>query len=387
MDPLIRSRLREELRDVAVTHHWGDLLRQHGTPLLILDPARAATQYRLLQAHLPEVDLHYAIKSMPHPAVINAVAACGGSFDVASAGEVDHVRSPGISMSRCIYTHPVKKPRDIDHAYQAGIRRFVVDNPGEAHKFRGRPPDIEILVRLAFANPGAKSDLSVKFGVDVSEAEQLVKDVLATGVRFIGFSFHVGSQSASIQPFRTALAATSDVIDQVEAAVGVRVQVLDIGGGFPVTYRDPMPSIAEVGAVVREILGTRTRRLRILAEPGRFIAAACGTLLTSVVGTAIRNGATWHYLDDGLYGSYSNVLTEDVHPPLLALAEIAGSATVAEPVVLAGPTCDSVDVIARDYPMPVLRVGDVVVSPMMGAYTTVTASGFNGITPTPVVVV
>lgn len=169
--------------------------------------------------------------------------------------------------------------------------------------------------------------------------------------------------------------------------MGVRVQVLDIGGGFPVTYRDPMPSIAEVGAVVREILGPGPADCVSWPRPGRFIAASSGTLLTSVVGTAIRSGATWHYLDDGLYGSYSNVLTEDVHPPLLALDEIIGSATVAEPVVLAGPTCDSVDVIAQDYLMPVLRVGDVVVSPMMGAYTTVTACGFNGIDPTPVIVV
>lgn len=387
MDPLIRSRLREELKEVAEAHRWADLLRQYGTPLLVLDPTRAAAQYRILQAQLPGVELHYAVKTMPHPAVINAVADCGGSFDVASAGEVDHVRSLGVSMSRCIYTHPVKKPRDIAHAYRAGIRRFVVDSPGEAHKFRGLPADIEVMVRLAFGNPGAKSDLSVKFGIDAGEAEQVVKEVVATGVRFVGFSFHVGSQSASVDPFRTALSTTLALIDQVEAAVGVRVRVLDIGGGFPVTYRDPMPAIAEVCAAVREILGPGPGRFSVLAEPGRFVAASCGTLLTSVVGTAVRGGATWHYLDDGLYGSYSNILTEDVHPPLLSWSEIADAAAVAEPVVLAGPTCDSVDVIARHYPMPVLRGGDVVVSPMMGAYTTVTASGFNGIEPTPVVVV
>lgn len=124
-----------------------------------------------------------------------------------------------------------------------------------------------------------------------------------------------------------------------------------------------------------------------MAEPGRILSASCGTLFTRVVGTAVRGGATWHYLDDGLYGCYSNVLTEDVHPPILAWSEIDGTATPGGPVVLAGPTCDSVDVIARDYPMPALRVGDVVVSPMMGAYTSVTASGFNGIDPTPVVVI
>jgi len=110
------------------------------------------------------------------------------------------------------------------------------------------------------------------------------------------------------------------------------------------------------------------------------------TLLTSVVGTAERDGQMWHYLDDGLYGSYSNVMTEDVHPPILGLRELTGNGTgKCEPITLAGPTCDSADVIARDYPMPPLEVGDIVVSPMMGAYTTVTSSRFNGIPATPIV--
>lgn len=109
------------------------------------------------------------------------------------------------------------------------------------------------------------------------------------------------------------------------------------------------------------------------------------TLLSSVVGTAERDGQVWHYLDDGLYGSYSNVMTEDVHPPILALEELRRTDAALDAVTLAGPTCDSADVIARNYPMPALGIGDLVVSPMMGAYTTVTASRFNGIEPTPIV--
>lgn len=124
----------------------------------------------------------------------------------------------------------------------------------------------------------------------------------------------------------------------------------------------------------------------MLAEPGRFLVASAMTLLTTVVGTAVRDGRVWHYLDDGLYGAYSNVLTEDVHPPILALAELDAE-TPREPVTLAGPTCDSIDVIARDYPMPELSVGDVLASPMMGAYTTVTSSRFNGIAETKIVCV
>ncbi len=141
--------------------------------------------------------------------------------------------------------------------------------------------------------------------------------------------------------------------------------MIDIGGGFPVSYREEMPSIGAIGAVIDDVLGP-DHGFRVLAEPGRILTAPCMTLLTSMVGTATRAGQVWHYLDDGLYGSYS--------PRPLA------------PVTLARPTCDSVDVIARDYPMPPLAVGDIVVSPLMGAYTAATSSRFNGIPETPVVV-
>ena len=144
--------------------------------------------------------------------------------------------------------------------------------------------------------------------------------------------------------------------------------------------------IDSIGANVVAVLNN-TRSQRVLAEPGRYLVADAMTLLTSV-GSAVRDRRMWHYLDDGLYGAYSNILTEDVHPPIVAMRELTDRPQpVLESVTLAGPTCDSVDVIAHDYPMPALRLGDVVVSPMMGAYTTVTSSRFNGIPETPVVCV
>ncbi|MCW2685325.1 MAG: diaminopimelate decarboxylase [Mycobacterium sp.] len=386
MNPSRRSLLRDVLRVQADTHRWQNLIAEHGTPLLVLDPDRAVDQYRLLNRQLRGFRMHYAVKALPHPAVLTALADSGCGFDVATNAEVDHVLSLGIRMDHCVHTHPVKKAADIDHAYGAGIRTFVVDNPVEAQKFSGRSNDIEILVRLAFPNPAAKSDLSTKFGVDPADAELLVKHVLAAGVRFAGFSFHVGSQGSSVEPYRTALRATLDLIDRLRRSLGVRTRIIDIGGGFPVAYREPMPPIGDIATVVDEVLGADRHDFTLLAEPGRFIAAGAMTLFTSVVGTATRAGRVWHYLDDGLYGSYSNILTEDVHPPILAMRELGTSACDFEPVTLAGPTCDSVDVVARDYPMPPLEVGDVVVSPMMGAYTSVTSSRFNGIGETPVVV-
>jgi ornithine decarboxylase len=378
-----RSQLREEMRSDA--GRLAALAERHGTPLLVLQPHLVARRYRELTDRFPGFRLHYAVKALPHPIVLSTIAICGGGFDVATSAEVDLLQQLGLPMDRCIHTNPIKKPVDIDVAYAAGIRTFVVENVCEAQKFAGRPADIELLVRLAFRNPAAKSDLSSKFGVEPTDAELLVKHVIAAGVQFAGFSFHVGSQSSSAQPYGAALRATLDLISHVTDSLGVRARVIDIGGGFPVDYRDHMPTIDTIADVVDGTLGTARADFTLLAEPGRYLVADCMTLLSTVVGTAPRDGQVWHYLDDGVYGSYSNVMTEDVHPPILALRELTDGGVSCEPVTLAGPTCDSADVIARDYPMPPLDVGDVVVSPMMGAYTAVTSSRFNGIPATPIV--
>jgi ornithine decarboxylase len=383
VNPSRRSQLRDELR--ADTARWSTLAERHGTPLLVLRPHLVARRYRELKAALPGFGLHYAVKALPHPVVLTTIAICGGGFDVATSAEVDQLQQLSMPMDRCIHTNPIKKPADIDHAYAAGIRTFVVENACEADKFAGRPDDIELLVRLAFRNPTAKSDLSSKFGVDPAEAELLVKHVIAAGVQFAGFSFHVGSQSASAEPYRSALRGTLDLIAHVQKTLGVRARVIDIGGGFPVSYRDSTPGIDAIAGIVDDVLGAAREDFTLLAEPGRFLAADAMTLLTSVVGSAVRDGQVWHYLDDGLYGSYSNVMTEDVHPPILALRELGDETAEYEPVTLGGPTCDSADVIARDYPMPGLDVGDVLISPRMGAYTSVTSSQFNGIPATPIV--
>ena len=221
MNPSLRSQLRDSLRARSDTEGWRALVAQHGTPLLVLDPYRVVEQCRLLKSHLRGFGLHYAVKTLPHPAVLRAVAASGCGFDVATRAEVDLLGALGLPIDRCINTNPIKKLTDIDHAYIAGVRTFVVDNPIEAHKFAGLPADINILVRLAFRNPSAKSDLSTKFGADPADAELVVKHVLATGVRFAGFSFHVGSQGTTVEPYREALRGTLELVTHIDETLGV----------------------------------------------------------------------------------------------------------------------------------------------------------------------
>ncbi|WP_123023318.1 type III PLP-dependent enzyme domain-containing protein [Mycolicibacterium stellerae] len=376
MDPSLRSQLRDSLKARSDAEGWRALIAQHGTPLLVLDPYRVVERCRLLKSHLRGFGLHYAVKTLPHPAVLRAVAASGCGFDVTARAELDLLGKLGLPIDRCINTNPIKKLTDIDRAYLAGVRTFVVDNPLEAQKFAGLPADINILVRLAFPNPSAKSGLSVKFGVDPADAELVVKHVLATGVRFAGFSFHVDGRGTKPESYGSALRGTLDLVTHIAETLGVTTDVIEIGGGLPVSLRDPRSTIDKISDIVDETLGDRRDEFTLLADPGRFLAADAMTLLTGVAGSAVRGGRLWHYLDDGI---------DDVHPPILSLREILEGPIDCEPVVLAGPTCDGADVFACDYPMPTLGVGDVVVSPMMGAYPAVASTQFNVVSATKIV--
>jgi ornithine decarboxylase len=160
---------------------------------------------------------------------------------------------------------------------------------------------------------------------------------------------------------------------------------LDIGGGFAVAYDAAVSPVEDVAAAIAPLLEPRTDELEILAEPGRFLVAEAMTLLTSVVGVAERSDGRWYYLDDGVYGSYSNVVGEDAHPLVFPIR--ADEPETARWATLGGPTCDSADVIAREVLLPDLSPGDLLVSPVMGAYTAVTASRFNGRAETPIAVV
>ena len=364
-------------------------LALHGTPLMLLEPDRVRAQYRRLREALPFVRFHYAVKALDHDAVLSVLADEGCGFDVAGTEELTAVREHGVSSERIIHTHPVKKPSEIADAVRAGVRTFVVDNAAELAKFAGLGPRIGVLVRLAYRSPHAKSDLSSKFGVGPFEAAHLIEQALAQGTRIAGFSFHVGSQLDDPQRFGDAVAETLALMDHLQAVYPVRFDTLDIGGGFPVAYDKPVASIEAVAAVLRPLLEPRRRELDIIAEPGRVLVAEAMTAVTSVVGVAERADGRWYYLDDGVYGAYSNVIAEDAHPLLFAEKELGAGERPMEVhrwATLAGPTCDSADVIAREVLLPDLGPGDLVVSPAMGAYTVVTASQFNG-RPAPRVVV
>jgi ornithine decarboxylase len=363
-----------------------ELVARHGTPLLVLDPARLTEQYRLLCQALPEVRPYYAVKALSHRAALAALRDEGGCFDVASPREVALVAELGVAPDRCIYTHPVKKPADVAAAVRTGIRTFVFDSERELDKFAGLEERVELLLRLRYRNPQALIDLSYKFGAEPGDAVDLLRAARQKGLRVTGLSFHPGSQLSSVEPLRQDIQHAAMLIDCL-ADVGFRLDVLDIGGGLPVPYDTAVPHVdGFVSAIEEETRPLIRRGIRVISEPGRFVAAPSMLAVAGVVGVSRRGGMPWYYLDDGLYGSFSNVLSDHVHPTVHAYKALTGEPDVV-PSVLAGPTCDSTDVITTGAMLPALEIGDLVVAPFMGAYTSVTACEFNGLPKATVVVV
>lgn len=349
------------------------LVARFGSPLLVVDCEQVRRQYRALREALPGVDLHYALKPLPHAAVVSCLRDEGSYFDLATTGEVELVKAQGIAPERCIHTHPIKRDSDIRDALRFGVTTFVADNPEEIRKFVRYRKRAELLLRVSFRSPNAVVDLSRKFGCEPGSVLELMELARRLGVRVRGLSFHVGSQAGSPAKHVEAITACTNLFAEGLLAGLPGLDVLDIGGGFPVPYTGEVMSIEEFCAPIRAALTRLPAHVRVLAEPGRFIAAPAAIAISTVMGKAKRDGRWWYYLDDGLYGSYSGQLYDHAKYPICVLHE--GGELFDS--VLAGPTCDSIDVIDENIALPELKVGDLVVGRMMGAYTWASATDFN----------
>jgi len=353
--------------------HVRRLVGEFGSPLLILDCERIRAQYRKLARVLPGVDLHYALKPLPHAAAVRTVIEEGGCLDLATTGEVQLAAALGVAPERCIHSHPIKTERDIRNALHFGVRTFVADNADEVRKFARFTDRAELLLRVSFRSPGAVCDLSRKFGCDPSEALDLARLAADLDVAVRGLSFHVGSQAPNSGKHVEAIDACARLLGAARREKLGVLDTLDIGGGFPISYAQKSQEIGSFCAPIRAALARLPRRLRIIAEPGRFIVGPAAIGVAAVMGRARREGLWWYYLDDGLYGSYSGQMYDHARYPIEALRTSGARA----PCVLAGPTCDSIDVIAENVMLPQQRCGDLIIGRMMGAYTWASASEFN----------
>jgi ornithine decarboxylase len=352
--------------------HIRRLVAEFGSPLLIVDCARVRGQYRALARALPGVDLHYALKPLPHPAIVKTVIEAGGWLDLATTGEVQLAASAGVEGARCIHTHPIKRERDIRNALEHGVTIFTADNPDEVRKFRALAGRVSLMLRVSFRSPGAVCDLSRKFGCDPEQALSLARLAASLKIDVLGFSFHVGSQASDAAKHVEAIECCARLLAAARRERLGTCNTLDIGGGFPIDYGERAAGIRSYCAPIRRALARLPKRIRVIAEPGRFIVGPAAIGVATVMGRAQREGHWWYYLDDGLYGSYSGQLYDHARYPVTVLRD-----GPLFPSVLAGPTCDGIDVIAEALQLPKLNIGDLVIGRQMGAYTWATASTFN----------
>jgi ornithine decarboxylase len=375
----------------ASASQYQQLITQYGAPLLILDCDKVRQQYLGLKAALPNVELYYAIKSLPHPAVVETLNKLGAGFDIATSGEIDLIGDLSVAPRGTIHTHPIKRDKDIRDALRYGCTTFVVDNQYELEKFTPFKNRVGILLRLSFRSSNAIVDLSKKFGCIPEEVPSLLKLARELGLHVKGFSFHVGSQCSDASKQVEAIHTCNELIREHHGSGAAPLSILDIGGGFPVSYESGGVNdegcdgidINTFCAPIREALTQLPKHVQVIAEPGRHISAPSMTGICTVMGKARRSGFFWYYLDDGVYGSYSGQIFDHVNYPLEFFSDNSEHFTS----VLAGPTCDSIDVIAEGVQIPELEVDDLVVGHMMGAYTAATATDFNSFPKAKIIVI
>ncbi|MEH0020201.1 MAG: type III PLP-dependent enzyme [Desulfobacter sp.] len=359
------------------------LARIYGTPVLFLNTEEVVKAYNHLSEALPGVKIFYALKSNNHEAIVKQLGDLGAGFDLCSNSEVALVLKHGIPMGRCIHTHPVKKKEEIEYAYDKGVRVFVVDNKNELIKLKKYAADLKLFIRLAVRNPNSLADLSRKFGIySAEEATWLISEAHKMGFKEFGLCFHCGSQCENPKVYLNGIAMSKKIISRLER-MDINISTIDIGGGFPVGYNmenDDLSSYCKV--FYPHLKALMQNGIEVLCEPGRYLSARSMFLITKVIGINERKEKIWYYIDDGVYNSFSGQIYDHVE---YSLSLSTASSRQKIDAVLAGPTCDSFDVVNEKMRVAKHRIGDLMVFNNMGAYTSVSASSFNGYPRTKVI--
>lgn len=364
--------------------------RSFARPTLVIETARVRQKYRRLAEGLGRARIHYAVKANPHPAVIEALLREGSGFDAASRGEIELCLSLGARPERISFGNTIKRPSDIAFAYQSGVRLFAADSAEELEKIAVHAPGAEIYIRLLVTRSMADWPLSRKFGCEGAMALELLDHAAKLGLRPVGLSFHVGSQTREASMWQAPLEDAAEVWHAARAR-GHALTLLNIGGGFPAFYDAPVQRTAAYGAAVMALVDALfDKPARVMAEPGRGLVAEAGAIASEVVLVSRKSASDprrWVYLDIGRFSGLAETEGEAIRYRLETEKDDEAKA----PCVLAGPSCDSADVLYENTPvlLPVgLKAGDRVIIRNTGAYTSSYSSvGFNGFPPLDVVAI
>ena len=350
------------------------LAKKHGTPLLAIRHASLVDQVARFRKVLPRVEPFFAIKANSHPEILKTMVAAGTCFDVASISEMKAVLAAGAKPSQIIFANTIKPADSLAMATKLKVDLMTFDSEDELDKIAEHAPGARVLVRIKVPNVGSVVELSLKFGVDPSDATSFLIKAYKLGLKPVGVSFHVGSQCMRMENFIEAFEMTSIIAHDAKLKQ-IPFEIVDIGGGFPIQQddqsEDPFNKIGPM--ITGELNRLFDPNIRIIAEPGRFFVGPSATLVTRVIGKAIRENKHWYYLDDGLYGTLSGIVFD--HAKFQFKAMKHGRTKLS---TIAGPTCDSFDIIARGEELPELDIGDLIYVENIGAYSTASATTFNG---------
>jgi ornithine decarboxylase len=354
----------------------------------VVDLDIVTLRYLELRAVLPQAEIFYAVKANPSREVIETLVPLGSSFDVASPAEIDLCLASGARPDMISYGNTIKRAADIAYAHSKGIRLFAFDSESELRKIAATAPGSSVFCRLSMSGGNAQWPLSRKFGCDPQMATDLLILARDLGLDPCGVSFHVGSQQLDTTSWDLGIRRAAQIFSELREA-GIEPSLINLGGGFPASYSPDVPSIAEyaknIDSSLRESLGDSTPR--IIVEPGRFVVGDAGVMRSRVVLISRKSYADerrWVYLDVGRFGGLAETENESIRYPIVT--GLSESNDVG-PVTLAGPTCDSADIMYEKTPLylPVgLEVGDYVDFLCAGAYTaTYSSVAFNGFPPLP----
>lgn len=349
------------------------LAEKYGSPLLVLSLKQIEANYMCLKTYMPRARVFYAIKANPHPEILKTMIKLGSSFDVASDGEIRTLHDMGVEGERLIYANPVKTTGGLQACRECGVSKMTFDSASEIEKIRAICPDATVLLRLRIDNSSAHVDLNKKFGAAREHALNLMLKAKEAGLDMAGIAFHVGSQTVSADPYLHGLDIARELFEEA-AAAGLKLRILDIGGGFPIPEPKVRFNLPEMLKQINARLDEDFPGIDVWAEPGRYICGTAVNLITSVIGVNERGGQPWYFLDEGLYGTFSGVIFDQWDFKLISFKE--GEERVA--ATFAGPSCDSLDIMFRGKMTVPLDVGDLLLVPSCGAYTSASATTFNG---------
>jgi ornithine decarboxylase len=348
------------------------LKKGYSKPFLLVDSHIVRTKARRFKSAMPQVQPHYAVKANPDPRVLTALIEEGVGFEIASISELDLLLGLGVPATEIFYSNPMKSRAYLEYAASKGVEWYVLDSVEELRKIVSVKPDAKLYLRIDTPNIGSDWPLAGKFGTHTAEIKGIINEAVKLKADLAGVTFHVGSQCRNPQNWRVGIERAKKVFADMRR-VGLSPRLLNIGGGYPVRHIKPIPSIEVIGDVVNAAIADLPKEVRVMAEPGRYLVSDAAYFVCRVVGTATRNGKRWMYWDAGMFGGVIEV-TEGLRYEILS--DRTGHDI---PWCVAGPTCDSVDILMRDEMLPEdIQEGDFIYIPNAGAYTTAYASNFNG---------